>query len=107
MENKIKSYQLEWSTGNVKGFQGKELLNINNGSFKLIKISPLSAYPIHVHPDKTEYAYVLEGTPEFIIENTEYTSVPGDFFIFPLKMEHAIKNNTHLECLLLVGAVKA
>lgn len=106
MKNKIKPNLLEWTTGKVKGFVGKELINIDNGGIKLVKISPLSTYPDHVHPDKTEYAYIVEGNPEFVIDNQQYTSEPGDFFIFPASKKHAIKNNTNAECLLLIGAIK-
>lgn len=106
MKNKIKPDQLDWATGKIKGFHGKQLIDTENGGIKLIKICPQSYYPEHMHPDKTEYAYVLEGNPVFEIDNISYTSEPGDFFIFPSKMQHAITNKTSTECLLLVGAIK-
>ncbi|MHB8260002.1 MAG: cupin domain-containing protein [Bacteroidia bacterium] len=105
MENKIKPSELDWTTGKVKGFCGKELIDIDKGSVKLVKISPFATYPDHVHPDKTEYAYVIAGCPEFEIDNKHYTSEQGDFFIFPTKVKHAIKNKTDAECILLIGAI--
>jgi quercetin dioxygenase-like cupin family protein len=106
MKNKVKPSLLDWTIGKVKGFDGKELINLEKGGVKLVKIRPLSSYPDHVHPDKTEYAYVIEGKPEFVIDNQQYTSEPGDFFIFPTAKRHAIKNKTETECLLLIGAIK-
>ena len=108
MKNKIKPDLLDWTIGKVKGFDRKELIDIDNGGVKLVKISPLSTstYPDHVHPDKTEYAYIVEGNPEFVIDNQQYTSEPGDFFIFPTAKRHSITNKTEAECLLLIGAIK-
>lgn len=106
MEKKIKSGLLDWTTGKVKGFYGKDFVNLEKGSVKLVKIDPFALYPVHVHPDKTEYAYVIEGNPEFEIEDQHYSSEPGDFFIFPIALKHAIKNKTDVECLLLIGAIK-
>ena len=106
MENKIKPKQLDWTTGNVKGFYGKEFINQDNGSVKLVRIDPLAAYPEHLHPDKTEYAHVIEGQPGFVIDHRHYTSEPGDFFIFPANTKHAIVNHSDAECLLLIGAIK-
>lgn len=47
----------------MKGFAGKELISLDAGGLKLIKIEPHANYPEHLHPDKTEYAYTLEGQP--------------------------------------------
>ena len=95
----------EWIEGKVKGFFGKALWQAPNSSLKLIKIAPLSHYPEHLHPDKTEYAYVLEGAPGFIINGKSYAGLEGDFFLFPQNEKHAILNDTDHECLLLVGAM--
>ena len=106
MENKIKSDSLDWSDGKVKGFCGKDFINLDKGAVKLVRIVPLSEYPDHVHPDKTEYAYVISGNPEMVIDNQQYTGEPGDFFIFPTAKKYAIKNKTEAECLLLIGNIK-
>jgi len=105
MKNKIKSDSLDWISGKVKGFSAKELINIDNGSSKLLKVLPMSKYPIHLHPDKTETAYVIQGNPEFTVGDVQYSSAPGDFFVFPINTKHAIENNTDAECLLLIGAI--
>lgn len=106
MKNRVSQDEMDWNEGKVKGFFGKELLSLENGGLKLIKIAPVSTYPEHIHPDKTEYAYVLEGNPEFLISSESYKAKEGDFFIFPTNTKHAIINNTKSECRLLVGAVK-
>lgn len=105
MAAKIKSGLLEWSAGKVKGFYGKDFVQMEKGSLKLVKVDAHATYPMHIHPDKTEYAYVLEGNPGFEIDNKPYTSEIGDCFIFPTGIKHSIINNTAEDCLLLVGAI--
>jgi len=90
----------------VKGFAGKELISLDAGGLKLIKIEPHANYPEHLHPDKTEYAYTLEGQPEFTIDNEHYKSKPGDFFIFPQNIKHSISNPANIGCIILVGVLK-
>jgi quercetin dioxygenase-like cupin family protein len=105
MELKIQTEKLPWIEGKIKGFFGKELLNLQNGSVKLVEIAPKSKYPVHVHPDKTEYAYVLKGAPSFVIGAVSFNGVEGEFFTFPAKEDHAILNTTDKPCTLLVGAI--
>lgn len=106
MEYKIDVDNLEWQSGQVKGFSGKELLKLTNGGVKMLKVDPLASYPIHVHPDKTEYAFVVNGTPEFLIEDETCLAKSGDFFVFPNNSKHAIRNTTAFECYLLIGSIK-
>ncbi|MGZ3864272.1 MAG: cupin domain-containing protein [Bacteroidia bacterium] len=106
MNNRIDPQELQWKEGNVKNFFGKELLSLGNGAIKLVRIAPSAHYPEHIHPDKTEYAYVLEGCPHFLIGPDEFAGKPHEFFVFPSNIRHAIQNRSDSECLLLVGAVK-
>ncbi|MCC7050207.1 MAG: cupin domain-containing protein [Bacteroidia bacterium] len=106
MENKIITGNLDWHEGKVKNFFGKELLNLDNGTVKLIKIAPASEYPIHIHPDKTEYVYVIEGSLFCKIGEEECQGVVGDFFTFPKNIRHALINKSSKECIILVGAIK-
>lgn len=104
--NTIRTTFLNWNEGKVPGFSGKDLLNLPNGSFKLVKVEPQANYPVHIHPDKTEFAFVIEGNPEFIINQINYVSEVHDFFIFPQNIPHAIFNHTDKICLLLIGGIK-
>lgn len=106
MINYKKTDSLEWETGKVKGFKGKELIDLNNGGLKMVKVDPFATYPSHIHPDKTEYAYVLEGNPKITIGEVVYHGAKGDFFVFPKSITHSIDNPLDKECLLLVGAIK-
>jgi len=106
MEHRIKPNQLDWKAAKVKGFFGKEFIKLEKGGVKLVRIDPLSNYPEHVHPNKTEYAYVITGSPDFEIDDHQYSSEPGDFFIFPVAKNHAIQNKTNLECVLLIGSIE-
>jgi quercetin dioxygenase-like cupin family protein len=106
MNYKIESSNVNLKPGQVKGFLGKDLIQLANGGVKLIKIESLSAYPEHIHPDKTEYAYIIEGNPQFVIDNQVFEGKVGDFFIFPNNIKHAIRNNTIVACYLLIGSIK-
>lgn len=107
MGNKVIPTELDWTEGKVKNFFGKDLLKQENGTVKLVKVAPNSKYPEHLHPDKTEYVYVLKGNPQFHIGTEEFNAAPDEFYIFPANIKHAILNNSDKECLLIVGAIKA
>ncbi|MBS1650959.1 MAG: cupin domain-containing protein [Bacteroidetes bacterium] len=106
MENKIITNNLEWHEGKVKNFFGKELLNLNNGTVKLVKIASGAEYPMHIHPDKTEYIYVVKGEITCKIAEDTHIGGVGDFFIFPHNIFHALSNHTQNNCEVLVGAIK-
>lgn len=84
--------KLAWTEGKVKNFFGKDLIALQNGSLKLVKVAPFSAYPEHVHQDKTEYVYILHGEPSFVIDGNHFDGKPNEFFVFPQKSIHAILN---------------
>lgn|SRR5690606_17735327 len=104
--NTLRTTFLKWTPGKIPGFLGKDLLNIEQATIKLVKVEPHSKYPEHIHPDKTEFAFVIEGKPEFIINQINYVSEIHDFFIFPQNLPHSIINNTDKICLLIVGGIK-
>lgn len=106
MEHKILPDELEWGEGKVKNYFGKNLLALENGTFKLVKANPNAIYPDHKHKDKTEFVYVLKGNPYFLIDTEEYHAKPNEFYIFPHGVKHAIRNKSDEECLMLVGAIK-
>ncbi len=105
MENHIKTEQLKWESGKVKGFQGKNLIDLENGGLKMVKVDAFANYPTHLHPNKTEFVYVLEGSPKITIGENGYTGENGDFFILPISVKHSIENPSEKKCLLLVGAI--
>lgn len=103
---KISIGETEWKEGRVKNFFGKELLALDNGTVKFVRVNPQSVYPEHQHPDKTEYIYVLKGYPAFKIGDEEFSAQPDEFYVFPVQVKHAIHNYSDNECLLLVGSIK-
>lgn len=105
MKEHIIPSKLDWNEGRVKGFQGKDLLLKPNGSIKLVTISPLAKYPIHIHPDKTEYAYVLKGEVICTLDDEETTVSKDEFMIFPKNRQHGIKNNLDAETVLIIGSI--
>ncbi len=104
MKHKTDSSKIDWKQGKVNGFLGKDLLNIEQGTVKLVKVLPNSSYPEHIHPNKTEFAFVQQGNPEFFIGSEHFEGKEGDFFVFPAKEQHAILNSTNDTCILLIGA---
>lgn len=106
METKFVIKDMEWQEGNVKNYFNKPLLNLDNGAIKLVKIGPGTAFPDHHHKEKTEFVYVLQGNPSLLIDTTEYEANPDEFYVFPLSVKHAIRNNTQSDCVLIVGAIK-
>jgi len=107
MENHKNPSLMEWSSGKVKGFYGKSLIELENGGLKMVKVDAFASYPEHLHPKKTEFIYVLEGTPNITIGNENHAGKKGDFFTLPDSIKHSIENPTDSECLLLVGAIQS
>ena len=96
---------MDWKTGKIKGFSGKNLIDVKNGGLKMVKVDSFAAYPSHLHPNKTEFIYVLEGSPKIYIGDSNYSGEKGDFFILPNSVKHSITNPVDSECLLLVGSI--
>ncbi|PCJ27856.1 MAG: hypothetical protein COA97_02670 [Flavobacteriales bacterium] len=105
MDNYKNPDLMNWETGKVKGFSGKNLIDLKNGGLKMVKVAANATYPSHLHPEKTEFIYVLEGNPIIEIGEENYNGKQGNFFILPHAVKHSIINPTELECLLLVGAI--
>ena len=106
MDNIVKQELMNWTSGKVKGFHGKQLIEKKNGGLKIVKVDGFSVYPEHIHPDKTEFAYVLQGRPEMLIGGKKYAGEKNDFFIFPSGINHGIKNSCEEVCLLIIGSFK-
>jgi len=72
---------------------------------KKAKVDSFSTYPSHLHPNKTEYIYVLEGKPIITIGDKIYHRSKDDFFTLPNSIKHSIENPFDSKCVLLVGAI--
>ncbi|PCJ01109.1 MAG: hypothetical protein COB15_01355 [Flavobacteriales bacterium] len=105
----MKYYQktsgIEWISGKAKGFSGKDLLKIKNVTIKIVKVDAFAEYPLHIHPEHIEFAYILEGTSQIHIGLEVHDGSKGDFFIFPEKTSHSILNPSEIECQLLIGSI--
>jgi quercetin dioxygenase-like cupin family protein len=99
-------YNMEWEPMPVTGFAGKPLMTHKNGGLKVVRIQPGAEFPLHQHPDKTEFAYVLEGTLETTIGEKIYTGKTGSFYQFPVGVSHRLKNPAESETVVLVGSLK-
>lgn len=102
----MQTKEMKWETSKVNGIFSRDLLNDKDGTFKMIKLSPNSTYPIHRHPNKTEFAFVLQGTLTATIGEEEFTGEEGAFFTFPVGTMHELKNSDQdKETIILVGAI--
>lgn len=106
MEQKVNPKNAVWHEGNIPGFSSNEILIQKNGGVNYLKVEPGAEYPVHMHPDKTEYAIVMEGNPQITINMKNYTANPGDVFLFPPHVKHAISNKRQLISILIVGSLK-
>jgi len=107
MKRQILPDETKWVEGNVKNVSAKELILMENGGFKMVRLAPHASYPEHSHPDKTEYAYVLSGNPDIKIGPELFSTNPDEFYIFPKNEKHAIMNHSDMESILLIGAIKS
>lgn len=98
--------KLEWEKMPVNGFTKKDLISNSSGGLKLVKIMPGCEYPLHRHPNKTEFAYVLEGTLQATIGDTVYKGQSGAFYQFPCGEIHGLKNPGEVETIAIIGALK-
>lgn len=103
---KIDTNELNWKSNKVQNFFSKELIQLDNGALKKVRVAPSAFYPEHQHPDKTEYVYVLHGHPHFQIGVSVFAARPDEFYIFPSGVKHSIRNYSPNDCLLLVGSIK-
>jgi quercetin dioxygenase-like cupin family protein len=104
--NEINSNNIDWESMPVKGFEGKPLIDHKSGGLKMVRIQPGCEFPLHQHPNKTEFAFVLEGTLEAAIGEKTYTGHKGTFYQFPVGMNHRLKNPADHETIVLIGALK-
>lgn len=98
--------QVEWKKMPVEGFAMKELISKDSGGVKLVKIMPGCAYPLHRHPNKTEFAFVLEGTLQATVGENVYNGESGAFYQFPKGELHGLKNPGEIETIAIIGALK-
>lgn len=73
---------------------------LNNGAFEAMAYGFLpagSSFDWHSHVDTDEMMLVLKGEGIVCDRDGEYGYAPGDFFIFPANVEHAIRNTSDEE----------
>ncbi len=78
------------------GIDMKVLLGAEHtgGTFSAIvaEIKPGEGPPLHLHRDREEYFYVLEGTYQLIVNGNETTVGPGTLVFVPRGTVHAFMN---------------
>ncbi len=101
----VHTSQLPWEPTPVTGVTVKELAHYSEGTAKLIRLAPGAEYPLHRHPQRTEYVYVLAGTATLTVADDTHDAQVGDFTLMPADTPHALANYTTFEALLWVGAI--
>lgn len=94
-----------WELGKVAGVSAKDLITFPEGTAKLIRLEPGAHYPLHKHPHRTEYVYVLEGEPTLSVGDEVHVCHSGDFVSFPESTPHALANESQNDAILFVGAI--
>lgn len=62
----------------------------DSGTIKFLKFKPGAVYPMHYHPDRFEWIYVLEGSLETEIEGERKVMKKGEFRAFPVMVKHSL-----------------
>ncbi|MFN8229448.1 MAG: cupin domain-containing protein [Bacteroidia bacterium] len=106
MEKNISSDAANWLASKIDGFSFHQLIDEKNGGLKFIKIKPGSNYPIHQHPNTTEFALVVNGEAVITKNDEEFISKTGEVVIFPNGIKHALANKSNNDVILLVGAIQ-
>lgn len=106
MEKNISTDAANWLATKIDGFSYHQLIDEKNGGLKFIKIAPGSNYPIHQHPNTTEFAAVVKGKVVITKDDQEFISNTGEVTIFPYGIKHALGNNSNEDVILLVGAIQ-
>lgn len=96
---------LAWEPTNVAGYEQKWLFKHEGGTYKLVRIQPGARFPLHRHPDRTEYAYVLEGILEATLEGQTMRIAPHGFAEFPAGAEHGLYNPGAEPAIVQIGAI--
>ncbi|TAM78184.1 cupin domain-containing protein [bacterium] len=97
--------QLPWEATNVEGYEQKWLIRRSGASFKLVRIHAGARFPLHRHPDRTEYAYVLEGVLDATISGQTLRVGPGGFAEIPAGVEHGLFNPGSSDTIVQIGAI--
>jgi mannose-6-phosphate isomerase-like protein (cupin superfamily) len=72
-----------------------------NGNYSLVEAGgPAFATP-HVHHDREEAFYVLDGTVTFLAGDSTVEAVPGSFLLVPRETMHAFRANGDARLLIL------
>ncbi len=93
MEKPGSAMEIEWSQVSkaVDGiFQHWEAQS-KNGSIKFLKFDPGSSYPVHHHPDRVEWLYVLSGRMIATIDSVEHDLAKGEYAAFPVNSNHSLR----------------
>lgn len=106
MENNFDYNTVDWTPSNIKGFLSNQILDLNNGGIKFLKVKPQSEYPVHMHIDKYEYAVILEGSPTINVNGTIFSAKVGEVYVFPPNTKHAISNRKSDSSILLISSIQ-
>ncbi|MEM0158721.1 MAG: cupin domain-containing protein [Thermoplasmataceae archaeon] len=93
MEKTGSATEIEWTQVSkaVEGiFQHLEVQR-KNGTIKFLKFDPGSSYPVHHHPDRVEWLYVLSGRMIATIDSVEHDLAKGEFATFMVNSNHSLR----------------
>ncbi len=85
--------QVSWddlSDGKL-GIAQSVINSMDSGTIRFLKFKPGAMYPMHHHPDRFEWVYVVEGSMETEIEGEKSIMKKGEFRSFPVMVKHSLK----------------
>ncbi|WP_393972221.1 cupin domain-containing protein [Oxyplasma meridianum] len=75
----------------INGIYQRLLISARGGTEKFIKFEKNADYPLHHHPDRHEWIYVIEGQITVNVDEKIRTLNPGEYEDFPVNSNHSLK----------------
>ena len=96
----------EWETvGKADlGVTQRMLVDVDGGTVKLLRIAIGGHFPLHQHPDRFEWLYVVDGEVETEVDGEVVLLGRGEFRVFPTHSYHRLSAPNG--ALALVGAFR-
>ncbi|MCL6562497.1 MAG: cupin domain-containing protein [Firmicutes bacterium] len=100
----VRTSELPWEPAPVEGVSWQLLQEVPQGTIKRFRLQPGASYPVHHHPDRSEWVYTVVGTLTVTLGSTVQELQPGDFAWIPVGLAHGLGNQTDEVVEFLVGA---
>lgn len=104
MDGLVRGSEQPWEPAPVEGVSWQLLKDVPEGTIKRFRLQAGATYPLHHHPDRSEWVYLVEGTLTLTLGSAVQELHPGDFAWIPARLPHGLGNQTGDLVEFLVGA---